>query len=94
MNLLHLARCTRSSFPLSDCNYYRWAGLTFDKAGTDLRPGLSQYTTSAHIGRATLEAMAYQTRAVVDIIEKETGEQLEMLQVDGEALCLICKLFR
>lgn len=46
--------------------------------------GLTQYSTSAHIARATLEAVCYQTRAVLDVIEKESGVKLDELKVDGE----------
>lgn len=48
--------------------------------------GLTQYSTSAHIARATLEAVCYQTRAVLDVIEKESGVRLEELKVDGESI--------
>lgn len=47
--------------------------------------GLTQYSTSAHIARATLEAVCYQTRAVLDVIESESGVRLEELKVDGES---------
>ena len=46
--------------------------------------GLTAYTTSAHIARATLEAVCYQTRAVLDVIEKESGVRLDTLKVDGQ----------
>jgi len=46
--------------------------------------GLTAYSTSAHIARATLEAMCYQTRAVLDVIEDEVKAKLETLKVDGE----------
>lgn len=46
--------------------------------------GLTSYTTSAHIARATLEAVCYQTRAVLDVIENESGVKLEVLKVDGK----------
>jgi len=45
--------------------------------------GLTAYTTSAHIARAVIEAVCYQTRAVLDVIEKESGVQSETLKVDG-----------
>ena len=44
---------------------------------------MTAYTTSAHIARATLEAVCYQSRAVLDVIEQETGEKLDTLKVDG-----------
>jgi glycerol kinase len=46
--------------------------------------GLTQYSTASHIARATLEAVCYQSRAVLDVIEKESGVRLEELKVDGE----------
>ena len=49
--------------------------------------GLTAYSTSAHIARATLEAMCYQTRAVLDVIEDEVKAKLETLKVDGELHC-------
>jgi glycerol kinase len=51
--------------------------------------GLTQYSTSAHIARATLEAVCYQTRAVLDVIEAESGVRLEELKVDGELRHLV-----
>ena len=47
--------------------------------------GLTQYSTASHIARATLEAVCYQSRAVLDVIEKESGVRLEELKVDGES---------
>ena len=52
--------------------------------------GLTAFTSSAHIARATLEAMAYQTCAVLDVIEQEIGIRLETLNVDGELSAMIC----
>ncbi|MBV9452193.1 MAG: glycerol kinase GlpK [Streptosporangiaceae bacterium] len=45
--------------------------------------GLSRYHTSAHIARATLEAICYQTRDVVDAMERDSGVKLDVLKVDG-----------
>ena len=47
--------------------------------------GLSRYNTKAHIARATLEAICYQTRDVLDAMVKDSGVQLEVLKVDGGA---------
>lgn len=44
---------------------------------------MTSYTTSAHIARATLEAVCFQTRAVLDVIEAESGVTLHTLKVDG-----------
>ena len=45
--------------------------------------GLSRFNTRAHIARATLEAVCYQSREVADAMEKDSGVELEVLKVDG-----------
>ncbi|MDA8392332.1 MAG: glycerol kinase GlpK [Actinomycetota bacterium] len=45
--------------------------------------GLSRYHDKAHIARATLEAICYQSRDVVVAMEKDSGVRLESLKVDG-----------
>lgn len=45
--------------------------------------GITQHTTKGHIARATLEATCYQTRAILDAMEKDSGHKLESLAVDG-----------
>ncbi|MGA2184012.1 MAG: glycerol kinase GlpK [Bryobacteraceae bacterium] len=47
--------------------------------------GLTFGTTRAHIVRATLEAIAYQTRDLVEAMERDSGERLRELRVDGGA---------
>ena len=47
--------------------------------------GLSRYNTKAHLARATLEAICYQTRAVLDAMIQDSGIALEVLKVDGGA---------
>ena len=47
--------------------------------------GLTRATTKAHIVRATLEAMAYQTADVLAVMEKEADTQVHALKVDGGA---------
>ncbi len=47
--------------------------------------GLTRGTTKAHFIRATLESLAYQTRDVLDAMEKDSGIQLSALKVDGGA---------
>lgn len=44
---------------------------------------MSSYTTPAHIARATLEANAFMTRAVVESMKTDTGVELKELKVDG-----------
>jgi glycerol kinase len=45
--------------------------------------GLSRYNTSAHLARATLEAICYQTRDVVEAMQRDWGVALGALRVDG-----------
>jgi glycerol kinase len=45
--------------------------------------GLSRYNTNAHLARATLEAICYQSRDVTEAMEKDSGVHLEVLKVDG-----------
>ena len=45
--------------------------------------GLSRFNTNAHLARATLEAICYQTRDVTEAMEKDSGVTLEVLKVDG-----------
>jgi len=47
--------------------------------------GLTLGTTRAHVVRAVLEGIAYQTRDVVEAMAKATGEPLEILRADGGA---------
>ncbi len=48
--------------------------------------GLTQGTTRAHLARAALESMAYQTKDVVDSMEKDSGIQLKEFRADGGAV--------
>ncbi|RPI32769.1 MAG: glycerol kinase [Chloroflexota bacterium] len=45
--------------------------------------GLTRYVNKGHIARAALEATAYQTREVLDAMEKDSGVKLKALKVDG-----------
>jgi len=45
--------------------------------------GLTRFITSGHIARAALEATAYQTREVLDAMNKDSGVDLTALKVDG-----------
>jgi glycerol kinase len=47
--------------------------------------GLSRFNTKGHLARATLEAICYQTRDVLDAMVKDSGVQLAVLKVDGGA---------
>ena len=45
--------------------------------------GLSRFTTNAHLARATLEAICYQSRDVVEAMARDSGVALDVLRVDG-----------
>lgn len=45
--------------------------------------GMSRFNTNAHLARAALEAICYQSRDVVEAMEKDSGVRLDFLKVDG-----------
>ncbi|MEO6700887.1 MAG: glycerol kinase GlpK [Jatrophihabitantaceae bacterium] len=45
--------------------------------------GLSRFNTNAHLARATLEAICYQSRDVAEAMESDSGVRLDVLKVDG-----------
>jgi glycerol kinase len=45
--------------------------------------GLTQYATKAHLARAALEAVCYQTREVLEAMRADSGVELRALKVDG-----------
>jgi len=45
--------------------------------------GLTRYANKGHLARAVLEATAYQTRDVVEAMEKDAGIKLRGVRVDG-----------
>jgi glycerol kinase len=45
--------------------------------------GLSRYNTNAHLARATLESICYQSRDVAEAMQQDSGVELEVLKVDG-----------
>ena len=45
--------------------------------------GLSRFNTNAHLARATLESICYQTRDVVEAMRQDSGVTLDVLRVDG-----------
>ncbi|MFC1879960.1 glycerol kinase GlpK [Thermodesulfobacteriota bacterium] len=45
--------------------------------------GLTRYVNKGHLARAVLEASAYQTRDIVDAMNKDSGVELSRLKVDG-----------
>jgi glycerol kinase len=45
--------------------------------------GLTRYTNKGHLARAVLEATAFQTREVVEAMEKDAGVPVNVLRTDG-----------
>lgn len=45
--------------------------------------GMTRYLTRGHFARAALEAVAYQTREVLEAMEADSGVKLQALKVDG-----------
>ena len=45
--------------------------------------GLTRYVSKGHLARAVLEATAYQTRDIVEAMNKDSGVELTSLKVDG-----------
>ncbi|KAF2678288.1 glycerol kinase [Lentithecium fluviatile CBS 122367] len=45
--------------------------------------GITQHTERGHIARATLEATCFQTKAILDAMELDSGHKLTELAVDG-----------
>lgn len=45
--------------------------------------GMTSFTQKGHIARATLEATCFQTKAILDAMEKDAGVKLQELAVDG-----------
>jgi glycerol kinase len=56
--------------------------------------GITRGTTRAHLARATVEAMVYQTRDVVEAMQSSAGVSITELKVDGGAsvMNLLCQL--
>jgi glycerol kinase len=57
----------------------------WDSDARGLLIGLTRGTTRAHLARAALEAMAYQTRDVLSAMQQDSGTPLAALRVDGGA---------
>ncbi len=65
-----------------------FAGLGAPYWRTDVRGiccGLTRGTTRAHLARAALESIAFQTMDVVRVMERESGARIRRLRVDGGA---------
>ncbi|MBK7927862.1 MAG: glycerol kinase GlpK [Bryobacterales bacterium] len=57
----------------------------WDGHARGLISGLTRGATRAHIVRAALESIAYQTRGLVEAMEADSGQELVELRVDGGA---------
>ena len=58
----------------------------WDMSARGMIIGLTRGTKKAHIVRATLDSMAYQTRDVLSAMEADSGIRLASLKVDGGAV--------
>ncbi len=52
--------------------------------------GLTRGSTAAHLARATLESIAYQTADLLDVMQAESGIPLRELRVDGGQHAATC----
>jgi glycerol kinase len=57
----------------------------WDQDARGIITGITRGTTAAHIARATLEAIAFQARDVVEAMQADSGITLAELRVDGGA---------
>ena len=57
----------------------------WDPYARGILAGITRGTTSAHIARAVLESISYQTRDVVEVMERDSGLPLKELRADGGA---------
>lgn len=66
----------------------------WDPTARGLVIGITRGTTRAHLARATLEAIAFEVRDVVDLMAREGGVALERLAIDGGAAAndLLCQI--
>jgi glycerol kinase len=58
----------------------------WDQNARGLLCGLTRGTTQGHIVRAALEAMCYQTKDVLEAMQKDSGLKIKNLKVDGGAV--------
>ncbi|MBI3251966.1 MAG: glycerol kinase GlpK [Candidatus Omnitrophica bacterium] len=57
----------------------------WDSAARGLVIGLTRGTTRAHLARAALEAIAFQTREILELMKKEARAAFRVLRADGGA---------
>ncbi|MCZ3387159.1 MAG: glycerol kinase [Actinomycetia bacterium] len=66
----------------------------WDPSARGVVVGITRGTTAAHLARATLDAIAFQVRDVIDLMVREASLSLPALAVDGGASAsdLLCQL--
>jgi glycerol kinase len=66
----------------------------WDPTARGLIIGITRGTTRAHLARATLDAIAFQVRDVVELMSRDGGVPLQRLAIDGGAAAnnLLCQL--
>jgi len=82
----HLARSVSSTLGVHVVPAFVGLGAPYwdaDARGALL--GITRGVTRAHLVRATLEAIAFQTRDVIEAMTADTGEPLTLLRADGGA---------
>jgi glycerol kinase len=57
----------------------------WDAGARGILCGLTRSSDRAHVVRATLESIAYQTRELIDAMQADAGERISELRVDGGA---------
>jgi len=70
------------------CLVPAFAGLGaphWDSSARGLISGITRSTQKAHIVRAALESIAFQSRDLIDAMESDAGEPIRELRVDGGA---------
>ncbi len=55
----------------------------WDSSARGMIAGITAYVRSGHLARAVLEATAYQTKDIVDAMEKDSGVPIRELRADG-----------
>ena len=55
----------------------------WDDSARGVIAGLTRFATKAHFARAALEAVAFQTREVIDAMTRDSGVEIRELRTDG-----------
>ena len=79
-----------ASVPSTDGVYFvpAFVGLGapyWDQDARGLISGITRGTTRAHLVRAALESLCYQTKDVLDAMQKDSGLKIQTLNIDGGA---------